>query len=141
MKQLTSPGRSGEPGADRGVGEVDDALDDDAWNGPSGVPDLTLKDGVLTLWFDTYVHADDIRDAVGRPSDRGPGVEASLAYLADEIAKKGWGPATLELDGVARFDIKGGGRAITGDPVQFIRVVTGREAPAAMGLDAEVSIY
>ena len=43
-----------------------DVIDDDAWAGPSGVPDLTLGEGVLTLWFDTYIHADDIRAAVGR---------------------------------------------------------------------------
>src|SRR3954463_6110687 len=30
-----------------------DAVDDDIWNGPSGVPDLTLGEGVLTLWYDT----------------------------------------------------------------------------------------
>ena len=50
-----------------------DAIDDDAWNGPSGVADLTLGEGVLTLWYDTYVHADDIRAAAGRTSVRGDG--------------------------------------------------------------------
>ena len=45
-----------------------DALDDDMWNGPSGVPDLTFGRGVLTLWYDAFVHADDIRAALGRPS-------------------------------------------------------------------------
>ena len=51
-----------------------DALDDDMWNGPSGVPDLTFGRGVLTLWYDAFVHADDIRAALGRPSRarRGP---------------------------------------------------------------------
>jgi hypothetical protein len=48
-----------------------EAIDDDVWNGPSGLPDLTLGEGVLTLWYDTYVHADDIRDAIGRDSERG----------------------------------------------------------------------
>ena len=50
-----------------------DALDDDMWNGPSGVPDLTFGRGVLTLWYDAFVHADDIRAALGRPSERGAG--------------------------------------------------------------------
>ena len=45
-----------------------DALDDDMWNGPSGVPDLTFGRGVLTLWYDAFVHADDIRAALGQPS-------------------------------------------------------------------------
>src|SRR5689334_16357191 len=44
------------------------ALDDDMWNGPSGVPGLTFGRGVLTLWYDAFVHADDIRAALGVPS-------------------------------------------------------------------------
>src|SRR6185436_10539354 len=35
--------------------------DDAMWNAPIGVGDLTLGDGVLLLWYDAYVHADDIR--------------------------------------------------------------------------------
>jgi uncharacterized protein (TIGR03083 family) len=118
-----------------------DSLDDAAWAGPSPIEGLALGDGVLTLWFDTYVHADDIRNALGRPADRGAGVEASVAYLAPEIEKKGWGPATLALDGINRYEIKGGGHEITGDPYQFVLVATGRADAETMGLDPEVSIY
>jgi uncharacterized protein (TIGR03083 family) len=118
-----------------------DVIDDDAWNGPSGVPDLTLGEGVLTLWFDTYVHADDIRAAVGRTSARGDGLNASIAYLARQLTAKGWGPATLALDGVGRQDIGGGGPEITGDAVQFVLVATGRAEAATLGLDPDVSIY
>jgi uncharacterized protein (TIGR03083 family) len=117
------------------------AVDDDAWNGPSGVPDLTLGDGVLLVWMDTYVHADDIRAAIDAPSDRGPGLEATVAYLADELSNRGWGPATLALDGLGRFDVKGGGTEIKGDPLEFVLVATGRAAPESLGLDEGVSIY
>ena len=92
-----------------------DAIDDDMWNGPSGVPDLTLGEGVLTLWYDTYVHADDIRAAVGQESDRGAGLDATIAYLAAQLTADGWGPATLALDGVGRHEVGGGGPEITGD--------------------------
>jgi uncharacterized protein (TIGR03083 family) len=118
-----------------------DVIDDDAWNGPSGVPDLTLGEGVLTLWFDTYIHADDIRDAIGRDSVRGDGLDAAIAYLATQLTAKGWGPATLALDAGGRHDISGGGREITGDAMQFALVATGRADAATMGLDADVSIY
>ena len=118
-----------------------DALDDDMWNGPSGVPDLTFGRGVLTLWYDAFVHADDIRAALGRPPERGPGLEASVEYLAGELATRGWGPATLALDGIRRYDVGAGGREITGDAMQFVLVATGRAEPATMGLEPGVSIY
>lgn len=117
------------------------ALDDDMWNGPSGVPDLTLGRGVLTLWYDAFVHADDIRAALGLPSVAGPGLAAGVEYLAGELTTKGWGPATLALDGMPRYDVGAGGREIGGDPMQFVLVATGRAEPATMGLDPGVSIY
>jgi uncharacterized protein (TIGR03083 family) len=118
-----------------------DAIDDDAWAGPSGLPDLTLGDGVLTLWYDTYVHADDIRDAIGRASERGDGLDATIAHLANELTNNGWGPATLALDGTGRHDVGGGGPEITGDALQFMLVATGRAEPSTMGLEPGVSIY
>ena len=118
-----------------------DALDDDMWNGPSGVPDLTFGRGVLTLWFDAFVHADDIRAALGRPTARGAGLAASVEYLAGELAGRGWGPATLALDGIPRYDVGAGGREIIGDPMQFVLVATGRAEPATIGLEPGVSIY
>jgi uncharacterized protein (TIGR03083 family) len=118
-----------------------EAIDDDVWNGPSGLPDLTLGEGVLTLWYDTYVHADDIRDAIGRDSERGDGLDAAIAYLAAQLTAKGWGPATLALDEVGRYEVGGGGPEITGDAMQFALVATGRADAATIGLGADVSIY
>ncbi len=118
-----------------------DALDDDAWNGPSPVPDLTLGQGVLTLWYDAYVHADDIRAALGRPTDRGRGLDASVAYLAHQLETRGWGPATLALEGMPRYDVAAGGREIIGDPVAFVLAATGRLDPAVLGLDESVNVY
>jgi uncharacterized protein (TIGR03083 family) len=118
-----------------------DAIDDDVWNGPSGVPDLTLGEGVLTLWYDTYVHADDIRAAIGRTSERGPGLDATIAYLAGQLTARNWGPATLALDEVGRHDVSGGGREITGDALKFALVATGRADASTIGLDSSVNIY
>ncbi len=118
-----------------------DALDDDMWNGPSGVPDLSFGRGVLTLWYDAFVHADDIRAALGRGSEAGAGLSASVEYLAGELATRGWGPATLALDGMPRFDVGSGGREIAGAPMQFVLVATGRAEPVTMGLEPGVSIY
>jgi uncharacterized protein (TIGR03083 family) len=118
-----------------------EAADDEMWNGPSGVPDLTLGEGVLTLWFDTYVHADDVRAAIDRGSERGEGLHASVAYLVAELTKRGWGPATLALEGVPRYDVGAGGRGVTGDPLQFVLVATGRADASTLDLDPTVNIY
>jgi uncharacterized protein (TIGR03083 family) len=118
-----------------------DALDDDMWNGPSGVPDLTFGRGVLTLWYDAFVHADDIRAALGRKSVAGPGLAASVEYLAGELTTRDWGPATLAFDSLPRHDVSGGGGEISGDPMQFVLVATGRAEPATMNLQPGVSIY
>jgi uncharacterized protein (TIGR03083 family) len=117
------------------------ALDDAMWDGPSGVPDLTFGAGVHLLWYDAFVHADDIRAAIGRPSEIGPGLGASVDYLAGELESRGWGPATLALSGQARRDIAGGGREVNGDPLQFVLAATGRLDPSTLELGPDVNIY
>ena len=57
------------------------------------MPELTIRQGVAALWYGAYVHADDIRAALGLPPERGPGLEASIAYLAEQLEDQGWGPA------------------------------------------------
>ncbi|MCC5579952.1 maleylpyruvate isomerase family mycothiol-dependent enzyme [Microtetraspora sp. AC03309] len=71
----------------------------DYWNRPSLVPERTIGNGVLTLWYDAYLHADDIRTALGRPSERGPGLAAAVRWVVAELGAKGWGPARIALDG------------------------------------------
>jgi uncharacterized protein (TIGR03083 family) len=117
-------------------------FDDAAWNRPvaSDYPG-TLGDGILALYYDAYLHADDIRAAIGMPSVRGPGLQASVHHVADELAGKEWGPATLALDGVDVVDIRGGGEKITGDALEFVLVATGRAKPSRLGLDESVNIY
>jgi uncharacterized protein (TIGR03083 family) len=117
-------------------------INDDVWNGPSPVPDLTMRQGILTLIYDLYVHNDDIRTALGMtPAGSGLGLDASVEYLAEQLDDRGWGPATLALDGVEKVDIGGGGDPITGAPLPFVLAATGRVNPSALGLDETVNIY
>lgn len=131
------------------------AFDDDAvWDGPSGVPDLTMGDGVLTLWYDTYVHADDIRSAVGRESVAGAGQRAALAYLERELTRRGWGPARITFTGVdeafgslsigeigAGSDSGDGATIHEVEPLAFVLAATGRIDAGTLGLDDGVNIY
>ena len=102
------------------------ALDnDEVWNGPSGVPELTMAEGILTLWYDTYVHADDIRAALGRASERGPGLAAAVAYVQAVHAKR-----EISVD-----------PAVDVEPLAFVLAGTGRLDATGVGLDPSVNIY
>lgn len=102
---------------------------DELWEmpAPPGV-DGSLGSGVEALWYDTVVHADDIRRAVGRPSETTrDGIRASVSHVAAELEKLGWGPATLALDGIEEYKVgTGEGTRVTGDPFQFVLAATGR---------------
>lgn len=125
------------------VGDIAAGFDDAAWSGPapSGIPG-TLGQGIEAIWYDAYIHAEDIRSALGRQPERGPGLRVSVSHLADLLGRRGWGPAVLALDGLDEVPVSGGGgRRITGDPLTFVLVATGRLAAAEMGLDRSVNVY
>jgi uncharacterized protein (TIGR03083 family) len=123
------------------------ALEDDAvWNGPSGVPDVTMAEGVLTLWYDAYVHADDIRAALGRDPETGPGERAALAYLQNALTRQGYGPIRIEvtdrdLEPLAIGDVDPSTTTHRVRAHEFILAATGRLAAGAVGLDPAVNIY
>jgi uncharacterized protein (TIGR03083 family) len=141
-------GRSGAELAEelRTVGkaatEVLGAFDDDSWN--TRVPvgyDGTIGEGVEALWYDLYLHGEDIRAALGRPATRTEGLKASVSHLAFELQKRNWGPATLALTGLPEFQVGDGGRRIEGDPYEFVLAATGRIDPTTIGLDETVNVY
>ncbi|HEX6237196.1 MAG TPA: maleylpyruvate isomerase family mycothiol-dependent enzyme [Acidimicrobiales bacterium] len=118
------------------------AIDDEAWEGPSPAPPLTMRQAVEALWFGYYVHGDDIRAAVGRPTERGPGLRMAILHVAEVLASRGWGPAVLALDGMADVPVgSGGDLRVQGDPHLFLMVATGRADPAELGLDETVNIF
>ena len=117
-------------------------FDDAEWNAPVGSDyPGTLADGILALWFDGYLHADDIRSALGMPSMGGAGLRASVHHVTDFLQDTSWGPATVALEGVEPIDVRGGGEKVTGDPLEFVLVATGRGNPSTLGLDESVNIY
>lgn len=117
-------------------------FDDDAWTAraPGGFPG-SLRRAVLVLWYELYLHGDDILDALGRPPERGPGLRASVAHVAETVGLWGWGPATLQLDGLEKMPVRGGGPPVTGDPHTFLLAATGRTDPSRLELDERVNIY
>ena len=103
-------------------------LTDEQWDSPSGAPDLSIGDGLLTLWYDSWVHRDDVNAAIRRPVDRDAGLDAAVTYLRRHLAHDGWtAPAGVQLDSL--------------DPHDFVLAATGRTDPAPLGLDESVNIY
>lgn len=118
-------------------------FDDERWTAPMHAGfDFSLGVGVEALWYDAYVHGDDVRSAIGQPSERGDGLRASVSHVADLLRMKGWGPATLELDGLDPVRVgDGSGQTITGDALAFVLAATGRLDPTSLGLDPSVNVY
>jgi uncharacterized protein (TIGR03083 family) len=121
-----------------------DVFDDESWAGPApGDAAASVGDGVEALWYDTFVHGEDIRGALGRPAQPPrESVRVSVGHLADVLQGQDWGPATLAFDGFEEFTVgAGGGRRVTGDAYEFIDVATGRADPSSFGLDETVNVY
>jgi uncharacterized protein (TIGR03083 family) len=142
-------GRSGADLADEldavnvGSQQLLTAFDDVAWNAeaPAGVAS-SVGSGVEALWYDAFLHGDDIRDALGRSSVSSDAIRASVSHIAEILTSQGWGPATIALDGIETFDVSGGGGlTVAGDPMKFVLVATGRADPGSLGLDETVNIY
>jgi uncharacterized protein (TIGR03083 family) len=117
-------------------------FDDAAFQAPApGGYNGTLGQGIEALWYDAWVHGDDIRAALGCRSVTGPGLRAGVHHVAAVLDQQGWGPATLTLDGMEEVPIGAGGRRIAGDPLAFVLAATGRADPGPLGLDETVNIY
>jgi len=118
------------------------AFDDAAWEGPApgGTPG-TLGFGVEALWYDGYLHGDDIRSAIGKKTPRTASLNASVSHIAQSLTDNDYEPLTLHLDGADEFTVSGGGREITGDAFDFVLATTGRGDLSKFGLDETANIY
>jgi hypothetical protein len=103
-------------------------FDDAAWAGAGPVGfDGTLGDGVEALWYDTWMHADDIRAALGEVPVLSSGFRGAVSHVAWDLARQtNWTGALPKADDVA---------------YAFILVATGRADGAALGSDAPPNIY
>jgi uncharacterized protein (TIGR03083 family) len=102
-------------------------FDDAAWAAPApGGYEGTLGDGVEALWYDTWLHADDIRAAIGRPSVIGPSLVGGISHIEFELAKRGW-QGEIPTDEQTTFE--------------FILAATGRGDAAQFGANAPLNVY
>jgi uncharacterized protein (TIGR03083 family) len=103
-------------------------FDDEAWEAPvgSGIAG-TIGFGVEALWFDTYMHADDMRSSLGHAPDLGSGaIAGSVSHVEAHLAEIGWNEP-LPATGQAAYDA--------------VMVATGRAEPSLVGAGAPPNIY
>ncbi|MBV9293540.1 MAG: maleylpyruvate isomerase family mycothiol-dependent enzyme [Frankiales bacterium] len=123
--------------------DIVSSFDDEAWDAPAPAGAAgTLGFGIEALWFDTYLHADDMRAALGRESVlHTDGTRASVSHIAQVLTDQGAPATTLALDGIEEFPVSGGGRRVTGDAFAFVLAGSGRGDLAPFGLGPEFNIY
>jgi uncharacterized protein (TIGR03083 family) len=112
-------------------GDILGSFDDEAWSGPApaGVTG-TLGYGVEALWYDAYLHGEDIRTALGKPPTYGSGLRASVSHVVDTLEMQGWtGTVPVGLDSDPK------------EQLAFVLAGTGRADPKTIGLDETVNIY
>ena len=105
-------------------------FDDTSWNAASpGGYDGTLGQGVEALWYDTWLHGDDIRQAIGRPSEVGDGkaLDCALAHVGDALRKRDWSGDMPAADDPTAF--------------AFVLAATGRGGAESFGANAPIDIY
>jgi uncharacterized protein (TIGR03083 family) len=121
-------------------------LEEASWHHRGPVPGLTIEQSAIRLWHDLYIHTDDVRTALGLPSDRGPGLGASLDDVIRRLRDDGFGPARVVLTTDEPQEIRFGDcgpdtPVTTTDPLHFLMVSTGRADPAELGFGPEINIY
>ncbi len=118
------------------------SFDEDAFSGPAPTdPSFTLGFAVEAIWYDAYLHADDIRAALGLPSERGAGLRCAVHHVAGYLENRGWEPTTLALVGIEPVPVAGGGSETTADALDFVLAATGRRDPRTLGLDSRLNVY
>ena len=103
-------------------------FDDAAWAaaGPGGF-DGTLGDGVEALWYDTWMHGDDIRAALGEAPVLSSGFKGARSHVAWDLARVYKWKGALPKGNDAAYN--------------FILVATGRADGTPLGADAPPNIY
>lgn len=121
--------------------DVHRSLPADSWEGPApSNPNLSLGFAVEAIWYDAFVHGDDIR--APSPEDRSGGWTAVRCPPQRRLSRA----PRLEADDspLSRYRKnrhRRGGAVTDGDPLDFVLAATGRIDPALIGLDSALNVY
>lgn len=123
------------------------ALDDQTWTGPGPMKGLTFDSAIRVVWYDIFVHTDDIRCALGRGHHTGPGERVAVAVLRVVLSMQGFGPVHIDFTDRDYPPIELGDASDGAAPAhrlgvhEFIMAATGRLDAGSVGLDPAVNVY
>lgn len=101
-----------------------------------------LRRLLLVLWFDLYVHTDDILDAGGTEPDpmvASAGLWASIDHIRNVLAGRNVEIASLPDERLV--EVRAGDVGVRLDARRFVLAATGRAGAAAAGLERHIAIY
>ena len=103
-------------------------FDDNSWSAQARAGyDGTIGEGVEALWYDTWLHGDDIRNALGRTSVPGDAMGCALEHVEAALRKLDWNGDVPSPDDANAF--------------AFVLAATGRGGEASFGPNAPIDIY
>ncbi|OBH07059.1 MULTISPECIES: maleylpyruvate isomerase family mycothiol-dependent enzyme [unclassified Mycobacterium] len=127
--------------ASEAVARLATVFDDAVWASPSPVPGLTVGQGVHALLNDAYVHGDDVRAALGLPSDTGPGLYASLDFVLGALLRDAAAAAEPAIARLLDLSAEDFTRQTGIAAHDFLLVATGRGDAALLRLPESVNIF
>lgn len=117
------------------------AFGDDIWARPSPAPRFTVGQAIHALLMDAYVHADDIRDAVNQPSQRGEGLYDSVDFVLDVLSRDPIAAADSRVARLLAIPAAAFTTESGTDAHEFLLTATGRRDPHMLGLPETVNIF
>lgn len=116
-------------------------LDDSAWERPSLLPDFTIGQGMHSLVADTFIHADDIRNALGRPSAMGPALYTSIDFILGRLSRDKAALADPDVAPLLLLPPESITQVTGLDPHEFLLAATGRRDATSLGLPTRINIF
>ncbi|MEB3033299.1 maleylpyruvate isomerase family mycothiol-dependent enzyme [[Mycobacterium] nativiensis] len=116
-------------------------FDDSDWEKSSPLPYFTIGQGMHSLLADTFIHADDIRAALGRPSATGPALYTSIGFILGLHSRDKAALADQDVAPLLHLPPESIAEATGLDPHEFLLAATGRRDATSLGLPPCINVF
>ncbi|MEB3069887.1 maleylpyruvate isomerase family mycothiol-dependent enzyme [[Mycobacterium] vasticus] len=120
---------------------IADTIDDSGWERSSALTQFTIGQGMHALLADTFIHADDIRAALGHPPVAGPALYAGIDFVLGVLSRDKAAVADPDVAPLLHLPPESIAAVTGSDPHEFLLAATGRRDPASLGLPPCINIF